>query len=152
MTSLKFDSKQNRSANNNKVIGIYLDLQKAFDTVNHDILLYKLHNYGIRGVAYDWFRNYWSGRYQYISVNGVNSELTVVTCWVPQGSALGPLLFLVYINDIKKAVPGEQIKLFADDTNLFISGCTIGDVNFSANIKLNQLYDWLTANKLSVNI
>jgi len=69
----------------------------------------------------------------FISVNGVKSELTAVTCGVPQGSALGPLLFLVYVNDIKMAVLGEQIKLFADDTNLFISGCTFGDVNLSAN-------------------
>ena len=72
--------------------------------------------------------------------------------WSPTGICTGSIVVLVYINDIKKAVPGEQIKSFADDTNLFISGCTIGDVNFSANIKLNQLYDWLTANKLSVNI
>jgi len=63
----------------NKVIGIYLDFQKAFDTANHAILLHKLHNYGIRGVALDWFRNYLSGRYQYTTVNGVNSKLTAVT-------------------------------------------------------------------------
>ena len=112
-----------------KVIGIYLDLQKAFDTVNHDILLYKLQYYGVRGVVYDWFKNYLSGRFQYVSVNGVDSELTAVTCGVPQGSALGPLLFLVYVNDINKAVPDEQIKLFADDTNLSISGCVIDEVN-----------------------
>jgi len=136
----------------NKVIGIYLDLQKAFDTVNHDILLHKLHNYEIRGVALDWFRNYLSGRYQYTTVNGVNSELTAITCGVPQGSALGPVLFLVYVNDIKNAVPGDQIKLFADDTNLFLFGCTIGDTNFYSNIKLNKLCDWLIGNKLSVNI
>ena len=132
----------------NKVIGIYLDLQKAFDTVNHDILLHKLHNYGIRGVALDWFRNYLTGRYQYTTVNGVNSELTAVTCGVPQGSALGSVLFLVYVSDIKNAVPGDQIKLIADDTNLFVSGCTIGDTNFYSNVKLNKLCDWLIANKL----
>ena len=116
--------------------------------------MYKLQYYGVRGVVYDWFKNYLSGRFQYryVSVNGVNSELAAVTCGVPQGSALGPLLFLVYVNDINKAVPDEQIKLFADDTNLFISGCTIREVNFCANIKLNQLYDCLTANKLSVNV
>jgi len=76
----------------------------------------------------------------------VNSELSAITCGVPQGSALGPVLFLVYVNDIKNAVPGDQVKLFADDTNLFVSGCTIGDANISANIKLGKLYDWLVAN------
>jgi len=97
-------------------------------------------------------RNYLSERYQYISVNGIKSELTPVTCGVPQGSALGPLLFPVYVNDIKMAVPGEKIKVFTDDTNLFIPGCTFGDVTLSANIKLNQLCDWLTASKPSVNV
>ena len=87
-------------------------------------MLYKLQYYGVRGVVYDWFKNYLSGRFQYVSVNGVDSELTAVICGVPQGSALGPLLFLVYVNNINEAVPDEQIKLFADDTNLFISGCT----------------------------
>jgi len=102
--------------------GIYLDLQKAFDMVNHDILLYKLYNYGIRGVVHDWFRNYLSNRQQYTCVNGINSSLTSLSCGVPQGSVLGPLLFLIYVNDIGNVGLKVPVRLFADDTNLFIFG------------------------------
>ena len=103
--------------NHEYTIGIYLDLQKAFDTVNHDILLYKLSNYGIGGVVYQWFKKYLSDRKQFISVAGVSSEIGSISMGVPQGSVFGPLLFLLYVNDIHKAA---KVKLFADDTNLFL--------------------------------
>ena len=105
--------------NNEAVIGIYLDLQKAYDTVNHTMLLYKMYQYGIRGITYNWFVSYLANRFQFTSVDNVHSGLLTVTCGVPQGSVLGPLLFLLYVNDITNAVPGESVKLFADDTNLF---------------------------------
>ena len=95
--------------NHEYTIGIYLDLQKAFDTVNHDILLYKLSNYGIRGVVYQWFKTYLSDRKQFISVAGVSSEIESISMGVPQGSVLGPLLFLLYVNDIHKAVLDAKI-------------------------------------------
>ena len=108
-----------------KVVGIYFDLQKAFDTVDHGILLHKLYSYEIRGVMYKWLKNYLTGRKQFTVVNNVSSDIGSVLCGVPQGSVLGPLLFLIYINDILKAVPCDRIKLFVDDTNLFVFGFSL---------------------------
>ena len=89
--------------NHNHVIGIYLDLQKPLDTVNHETLLFKLYNYGVRGIAYEWFSSYLSDRYQFTYVNSVCSDLAKIRCGVSQGSVLGPILFLIYVNDIANA-------------------------------------------------
>ena len=86
--------------NGEKVIGIYLDFSKAFDTVNHDILLQKLYQYGIRGTAYEWFKGYLTDRVQYVTYNGIQSSPKQIKCGVPQGSILGPLLFFIYVNDL----------------------------------------------------
>ena len=137
--------------NNEKIIGLYLDLQKAFDTVNHNILLNKLSNYGVRGLAHQWFKSYLHDRKQYTCINNANSRLANITCGVPQGSVLGPLLFLIYINDIGNAVPEETVKLFADDTNLFVAGKTIALANEKANQSITLLNQWFLANKLSLN-
>ena len=110
----------NELSSKNKVMGIFLDLQKAFDTVDYEILLFKLSHYGIRGLALEWFRSYLIDRYTYTSVNGCFSTSTAVKCGVPQGSVLGPLLFLIYINDICNASKNNKIRLFADDSNVFI--------------------------------
>ena len=99
--------------------GIFIDLRKAFDTVNHAILLTKMEHYGIRGLALDWFKSYLTNRKQYVYINGESSQLKDVTCGVPQGSVLGPLLFLIYINDLPNISKDLQFFLFADDTNIY---------------------------------
>ena len=137
---------------NLNVVGIYFDLQKAFDTVNHEILLNKLYNYGIRGVMFNWIKNYLTNRKQFTIVNNVISEIESIDCGVPQGSVLGPLLFLVYINDISNAVKDSKLKLFADDTNMFIYGPDLHEVEIKANANLKCMETWFIANKLSLNI
>jgi len=94
-----------------------MDLQKAFDAVNHFILIQKLEKYGVRGLVLDWFRSYLNNRKQYTVISDHQSKLQTVTCGVPQGSVLRPLLFLIYVNDIQCAVSSAiTVKLFADDT------------------------------------
>jgi hypothetical protein len=138
--------------NGNYVLGIYFDLQKAFDSISHDILLFKLYHYGIRGVAYDWFVSYLSDRKQYTAVNGVVSNTFAVDYGVPQGSVLGPLLFLLYINDLPRIVRDQKLRLFADDTNLFVSGVTIEDVEKNGNQCVQEMHKWFCCNRLTVNV
>ena len=102
--------------------GIFVDFQKAFDTVNHEILLSKLDHYGIRGNVNNWFKSYLIGRKQYVSINGFKSNESTINHGVPQGSVLGPLLFLVYINDLHLCIQNSITYHFADDTNFLCIG------------------------------
>ena len=103
-------------------------------------------------MAYEWFRSYLSNRKQFTVVGGIASCINTVTCGVPQGSTLCPLLFLLYVNDMINALPGEKLKLFADDTGLFISGVDISVLNHNCNCHINALNRWFIANRLHLNV
>ena len=135
--------------NNLLVLGLFLDLKKAFDTVNHEILLQKLYHYGIRGSLFKWFESYLFNRTQYTCINGTSSTMLQVRCGVPQGSVLGPLLFLVYINDVANISTDFKIRLFADDSNLFIYHKNVFSLYQIANNLLQNLHEWFLLNKLS---
>ena len=134
------------------VLGLFIDLSKAFDTVNHEILLRKLEFYGIRGLALEWFRSYLSGRLQQVQYNGQTSLPKVIRCGVPQGSILGPLLFLIYINDLCQVSNILDMILFADDTNIFYSHKDPNFLNTVVNTELDKLSSWFQANRLSINV
>ena len=132
--------------------GIFIDLQKAFDTVNHDILLSKLEHYGIRGNSLHWFKSYLKDCKQFVSVNGHSSSICNITCGVPQGSVLGPLLFLIYINDLPNTSKLLKFFLFADDTNIYFETDDLSRLSKTVNKELRKVKTWLDCNKLALNI
>ena len=131
--------------------GVFVDLQKAFDTVNHNILLAKLNYHGIRGSTLKWFSSYLSHRSQFVSINDTISITRFITCGVPQGSILGPLLFLIYINDLHVCIEHCTAYHFADDTNLLLISNSLKKLNKHINHDLSNLVHWLRANKISLN-
>ena len=149
--TLFLDKVTNALENKEFVIGIFLDLSKAFDTINLKILLKKLESYGIRGIALTWFRNYISNRSQYVIYNGKCSAHQTLKCGVPQGSILGPLLFLLYINDLHLVSDKLFSLLFADDTTFLITGKNPNQVNDILNNEMGKISQWFKVNQLSVN-
>ena len=131
---------------------IFIDLKKAFDTVDHEILLKKLKMYGVTSLEHDWFTSHLDNRKQFCGVDGTSSDVKGINCGAPQGSCLGPLLFLIYINDLPSSLQKSHVSMYADDTVISLSSKSIDDLQNDLNLDLLKLQDWLHANKLSLNV
>ena len=138
--------------NKQYVVGVFLDLKKAFDTVNYEILLTKLESYGIRGMPLTWLTSYLTNRNQYVQIMDCKSKLEQVKCGVPQGSILGPLLFILYVNDMCKVSRLLKAVVFADDTNLLCCGDDLEQLLDTVGIEMKKLQSWFDTNKLTLNL
>lgn len=130
---------------------MFIDLQKAFDSLNHDLLLYKLHYHGIRGLSFSWLKSYLTNRQQFVQINEQKSDLKKIVNGIPQGSVLGPLLFVLFINDICNVSKRIQIILFADDTSIYYTGKDLTEMIETTKIELRKIKKWFHENKLSIN-
>ena len=137
--------------NNQFMISLFLDLSRAFDTISHEILLNKLFHYGIRGVALSWIKDYLSNRKQFVQYNQSKSKLENVEMGVPQGSILGPLLFLLYVNDLPLLTNKMSFIQFADDTSVLISGKSLSAMSQIVNTEMKLVTEWLQNNMLTLN-
>lgn len=142
---------------NLKSCGIFYDLSRAFDTIHHEILLNKLEAYGIRGPSLKWLKSYLFNRYQLVRINAINSrtiysEKVQVNTGVPQGSVLGPLLFIIFVNDIFKAFSNTFLTLFADDTSAILTANNLINLSKDANVCCQNMSDWCKQNGLVLNV
>ena len=137
--------------NDNYVCSVFTDLEKAFDAVDHQILLQKLYHYGIRGLAHNWFQSYLFNRQQFFFISGSSSELMSIKCGVPQRSTLGPLLCLLYINNLNSVFNKTMTIHFADDTHFSYASKKLSAIESVMNCELKKLIEWLRYNKLSLN-
>ena len=135
-----------------KVLGVFIDLAKAFDSLDRRILLAKLARYGIGEVSLRWMESYFSGRQQFVQYNGVTSSMLPVDYGVPQGSIVGPMLFVIFINDIVRCSDVLNFILYADDTNVFIKSSDVERSVETMNEELKKLCNWMTANRLTLNM
>ena len=131
---------------------IFIDLKKAFDTVDHNILLRKLELYGVRDMSLKLFESYLTDRQQKCNINGTLSNSRPVTCGVPQGSSLGPLLFLIYISDLPNCLQHSTPRMYADDTGITLASISPTEIENKMNSDINNINKWLYANKLSLNM
>ena len=138
--------------NENKLtLAAFIDLRKAFDTVNHNILLQKLKTLGLHLQELKWFESYLVQRFQQTLANGIMSDKLEVYCGVPQGSILGPLLFLIYVNDLPRVIKFSTVHMYADDTVIYLSGRNTAEIEQSLQADLNNLAQWCSSNKLTIN-
>ncbi len=142
---------ENDKTTKNLTLSVFIDLSKAFDTISHEILLKKMENLGIRGISNLWFRSYLSNRKQFMEIYNIKSSLETLKCGVPQGSILGPILFLIYVNDISNC-SNVNLLSFADDTTVSISSENIPVLYQSMNSELEKLNTWFRANRLCLNV
>ena len=133
-------------------VSLMIDLKKAFDTVNHNILLKKLQLYGIRGIGLDWIRDYLTNRRSYVALGKDSSGTKVTNIGIPQGSVIGPILFIIYINDLPKTSDYLRATLFADDTTLSFSHADFNTIKTTLNTELSNVEKWTTANRLTINV
>ena len=131
---------------------ILLDVKKAFDTIDHDILLRKLSQYGISHTELEFFRSYLCNRLQCCSVNGHTYSFKTISCGVPQGSILGPLLFIIYVNDLALCIENGHVTMYADDTSSSNGVSTVEDITRNLIPDIKNVMDWLNANNLSLNV
>ena len=128
---------------NNVNFALFLDLKKAFDTVDHEILIRKMQVYGIKDIEVEWFRSYLKNRQQYCSLNGKKSSSRPITCGIPQGSCLGPLLFILYLNDFETCLKFSKANLYADDTEVSLSSNETGDLIQNFQTELENISEWM---------
>ena len=134
------------------VAAVMIDLSKAFDSINHNLLLKKLHAYGVQGVELAWFSNYLTERKQRVVMNGVPSQWAEISTGVPQGSILGPLLFVIFVNDLPSVVEECTVNLYADDTALYSVHSDPGELSRRVQEDLQRVAEWITRNGLRMNV
>ena len=161
LAALELIDRIRKSMDNGQIpVPIFLDLSKAFDTLDHTILMSKLKHYGIKNKAFQWFNSYLSNRHQYVEFEGARSETLGLEMGVPQGSILGPLLFIIYVNDMHTVSNKFTFTTYADDTTLtapmvsFVSGSNykLNSISKGLNSEIKNIANWLAVNKLSINV